>query len=540
MSPTTSKIVSKVSETVFGGANKSDIAFKTFKEQLSSLKRGNEGMLTLFEKSDDPELTNNLIMYSAVFNKVKFSRILVKTDETRLEVESFLKANLKSQNFNFPLLVYTFYDPWIQKAVLELVHAGSDEPKLFYASMKVTLADNLRSGPTLNEVFATGMSKSDLDIAVHAIKDQEVVKILEKRNQNSVYMEDLISAWVYTLDSEVPMGVPFDDAGWEGIRAFLACVGKFFPDIQQSENLYDESQLAMSAIVRNTSMAMLEFIDSKSKDLDLTYKEWSDQLKMVFKNTSRNNKEIWAPKYINCQGSEPSFRGYPCSMWTLFHTLQISAFSKNTSDTSVLTAMVKYITSFFSCADCRENFERETANYKEHLKDGKSAIKYLWRIHNSVNARLSGDITEDPTHKKVQYPTFKQCSECYFKAPKPADEATDLIWNEGKVVLYLKKFYSANNIRFFSGKQTMSTKKKVKPEGNLKAIAEQIGAKNVGNQKMVVETQTASFFSRTDIFLLLMTYICSMLCITALCCYLQRKKLHKCRNGNSKPRHSLA
>jgi thiol oxidase len=33
-------------------------------------------------------------------------------------------------------------------------------------------------------------------------------------------------------------------------------------------------------------------------------------------------------KWVGCKGSEPRFRGYPCGMWTLFHTLTVAAFQK--------------------------------------------------------------------------------------------------------------------------------------------------------------------------------------------------------------------
>ena len=34
----------------------------------------------------------------------------------------------------------------------------------------------------------------------------------------------------------------------------------------------------------------------------------------------------WAES--GCAGSSPQYRGYPCSMWTLFHTLMASAYTK--------------------------------------------------------------------------------------------------------------------------------------------------------------------------------------------------------------------
>lgn len=30
--------------------------------------------------------------------------------------------------------------------------------------------------------------------------------------------------------------------------------------------------------------------------------------------------------YVACKGSEPRYRGYPCSLWTLFHTLSVQAY----------------------------------------------------------------------------------------------------------------------------------------------------------------------------------------------------------------------
>lgn len=31
-------------------------------------------------------------------------------------------------------------------------------------------------------------------------------------------------------------------------------------------------------------------------------------------------------KYEHCEGSAPHYRGYPCSLWLLFHTLTVSQF----------------------------------------------------------------------------------------------------------------------------------------------------------------------------------------------------------------------
>ena len=44
--------------------------------------------------------------------------------------------------------------------------------------------------------------------------------------------------------------------------------------------------------------------------------------------------EIYKPfqhtpdEWVGCKGSEPQFRGYPCALWQLFHTLMVNAASK--------------------------------------------------------------------------------------------------------------------------------------------------------------------------------------------------------------------
>ena len=79
-----------------------------------------------------------------------------------------------------------------------------------------------------------------------------------------------------------------------------------------------------------------------------------------------------------CAGSSPERRGYPCSLWTLFHTLLASSLDKVTVCITIMTrvtchvqdpawsrgatstvarAMVGYISLLFSCRDCAANFQ---------------------------------------------------------------------------------------------------------------------------------------------------------------------------------------
>ncbi len=41
------------------------------------------------------------------------------------------------------------------------------------------------------------------------------------------------------------------------------------------------------------------------------------------------------------------------------------------------------------------------------------AIMWLWRTHNRVNKRLSGDLTDDPQRPKTQFPAPAMCGKCW-------------------------------------------------------------------------------------------------------------------------------
>ena len=60
--------------------------------------------------------------------------------------------------------------------------------------------------------------------------------------------------------------------------------------------------------------------------------------------------------WIGCRGSRPTLRGYPCSLWTLFHVLSVAAADANegleeaeVNGREVVETMAKYVKSFFGC-----------------------------------------------------------------------------------------------------------------------------------------------------------------------------------------------
>jgi thiol oxidase len=107
-------------------------------------------------------------------------------------------------------------------------------------------------------------------------------------------------------------------------------------------------------------------------------------------------------QYQYCAGSEPEYRGYPCALWLLFHTLTVSQYQKGFS-LSILffiiylffllsiesnqinvieipSAIKGYIKHFFACEQCRNNFMKETADINQlDTKNKYEAIMYLWK-----------------------------------------------------------------------------------------------------------------------------------------------------------------
>ncbi|CAH2035309.1 unnamed protein product, partial [Iphiclides podalirius] len=72
------------------------------------------------------------------------------------------------------------------------------------------------------------------------------------------------------------------------------------------------------------------------------------------------------------------------------------------------------------------------------VKENDKAVLWLWISHNEVNLRLAGDVTEDPEHPKIQFPSVAKCPECRLVRGA---------WNLPAVYQYLQKVYGSGNIQ---------------------------------------------------------------------------------------------
>lgn len=164
-------------------------------------------------------------------------------------------------------------------------------------------------------------------------------------------------------------------------------------------------------------------------------------------------------EYIGCKGSQSKYRGYTCGLWTLFHTLTVNAAQKPGTDTGlkVLRVMHGYVKHFFGCTTCSEHFQAMAArNRLFDVKENDKAVLWLWISHNEVNLRLAGDVTEDPEHPKIQFPSVTKCPECRLARGA---------WNLPAVYQYLLNVYGTGNIR--DARQVNSAASAPSPFSNL-------------------------------------------------------------------------
>lgn len=171
--------------------------------------------------------------------------------------------------------------------------------------------------------------------------------------------------------------------------------------------------------------------------------EWSGSaIYDIVKNLENTHAPVYTTdlEYIGCKGSQPKYRGYTCGLWSLFHTLTVNAAQGSAIDgPTVLKAIHGYVKHFFGCTTCTQHFQAMAARNKMFdVKENDKAILWLWIAHNEVNLRLAGDVTEDPDHPKIQFPSVARCPECRLARGA---------WNLPAVYQYLLSVYKAENIK---------------------------------------------------------------------------------------------
>jgi len=119
-------------------------------------------------------------------------------------------------------------------------------------------------------------------------------------------------------------------------------------------------------------------------------------------------------------------------------TVQHLVSEDNEDPMEILQAMHGYIKHFFGCSECSRHFqEMAKRNHIWNVTSKDQAVLWLWSAHNEVNKRLSGDVTEDRNHLKIQFPDEDRCHVCHKK---------DGDWDKTEVVDFLIRTYDDDHL----------------------------------------------------------------------------------------------
>ncbi|XP_043264666.1 sulfhydryl oxidase 1 isoform X1 [Colletes gigas] len=239
-----------------------------------------------------------------------------------------------------------------------------------------------------------------------------------------LYQLDLENTLRYSISHEIPLHKIIKEEKMNALKKYLNVLAEYFP-------------------LRHSNIFLETIRDIIKKRTNISGEEFSH----IVKSTEEEISPIYSgpPQWIGCKGSKEGYRGYSCGLWTMFHmlTVNFAIEHKNTErePKKILEAMHGYIKHFFGCADCAEHFVQMAAKNKMFdVSNINESVLWLWSAHNEVNARLSNDDTEDPKHKKIQYPAAKHCPICRYE---------NNTWKEENVLYYLKTKYSYKGINYY-------------------------------------------------------------------------------------------
>lgn len=189
--------------------------------------------------------------------------------------------------------------------------------------------------------------------------------------------------------------------------------------------------------------------------------------------------------YQFCAGSSPQYRGYPCALWILFHTLTVSQVQLETTISNggeIPIAIQGFVKNFFGCQECSKNFLKETKDLNDlSWKEKNAAMIYMWKVHNSVNRRLHSEQNEDPKYPKVQFPPSTMCEKCHSN---PTEKENSFNFDE--TIEFLQRFYAKENIDLSMVENSM----------NINEL-EEMSAKD---STVVQLVSPSSFFSSSSLF----------------------------------------
>ncbi|KAF7644476.1 hypothetical protein LDENG_00221370 [Lucifuga dentata] len=295
--------------------------------------------------------------------------------------------------------------------------------------LRTFFSSSLRTLPGVRRRLQPGSSSSSSQM--EALPEKHATEPWRHFDSSSVYAADLESALHYLLRVELATHNTLEGEELKTFKDFVTVVAKLYPGggavVKLMETLSD--WLLSLPLQRIPYQAVLDLVDNKMR------------ISGVFLGAEL--------RWVGCQGSRAGLRGYPCSLWMLFHVLTVQYDATPTAldntgleseAAAVLQVMRRYIRTFFGCEQCGRHFERAAAAGLQHISSSSEQILWLWTQHNAVNRRLAGSLSDDPLFPKAPWPGPALCPACH-------EEKDGVhVWNQQNVLAFLRKHYGAANI----------------------------------------------------------------------------------------------
>lgn len=182
---------------------------------------------------------------------------------------------------------------------------------------------------------------------------------------DEVYMSDLEGALLYAFGHEVSQHKAISRQELVALKDLVDALTEYFPGER------------LKASLKTVQQKLIPIKRLRGEDFAQWWKSASEGI----------NHQSW----VACKGSKPHLRGYPCSLWTLFHTLTVNYALKSddsaTEPALILKAMKGFIKNFFGCSYCANHFvsmAEDESDPIERVSSPKEAVLWLWRAHNKV------------------------------------------------------------------------------------------------------------------------------------------------------------
>jgi len=306
----------------------------------------------------------------------------------------------------------------------------SQDRKRFRAILSSYL--NGDNGATQTPVPSIGTSGTTVHVT--PVEDSELVDIGSEKDR--VFLGDLEKSVEYSLTREVAMQPVLNQQKLKALVYYIEVLLNYLPVIREPIRKFLVSlrdwpvQMGYSSLPHSLYKRKVEELVELHQPFSRTPAGWE-----------------------GCRGSSPQYRGYPCGLWTLFHTLTVSAATKDPAFpyggvSSVANSMIGYVSQYFSCRECAHHFASHVSSLGFLPTSPDQSILWLWTIHNIANRNLAGDATEDPAHPKIQWPSDSQCPTCRRSRDRwtPLTMINGQLWNQAEVLKYMKTVFQEESL----------------------------------------------------------------------------------------------